>query len=507
MASATHSHIVERATCESAVATFFEHLPSPKDHHEKPLHELLPELEMAMRKFTQVIVAIPDITRCTQLCFVLMEVVALIRRNRNYVTLLYAQLARIAMSMNDNPSDNGPMARQLRYLRWVAKGMKDETSPFRQLGSVNLASAPVRCAACGAESNRRLHCSACLLPADTGVSYGTSYCNSGCQKRHWAVHRLKCRQIRSLKRASDTFDEVFRYALSVTHNPTYTVTLIKADDGALLAEFKGEYTTPSLETMVNGASLPEKRCFDSRRSDYRHNTSIMHAATKQLQRSTKDNSRTTSIQGKSLLLTQQNIGHCLLLESVTFIPKNMTLPVRLAYSKFNSFSALSHHDVIRATLRCGEQYAIDPTSLQFGWKHTITPWETYATQRIRHIDVVNVAHPQPAGTMLASATIQQRNSLLATIAATAPLAALVEIVVHGVNKMLRQQGGIDMQTVCAIKAEAEFVACRARIVGCFRRGIDQVVRERGMGGEPLLCLPKGRDCDDLGAVLRGMDVL
>ena len=131
--------------------------------------------------------------------------------------------------------------------------MKNETSPFCQSTSASSNQLTRRCAACGEACNGTLQCSGCLLPEDTGVASSTAYCNPDCQRSHWAVHRIGCCQTRSFKRASDIFDDVFRYALAVTHNPTYTITSIRVDNGVLLAECNGEYTTPTFMAAANGA--------------------------------------------------------------------------------------------------------------------------------------------------------------------------------------------------------------------------------------------------------------
>jgi len=190
---------------------------------------------------------------------------------------------------------------------------------------------------------------------------------------------------------------------------------------------------------------------------------------------------------------------------VTFSPKNMTLPVRLNHDKFNLFSALSCHDVIRATLPCGAQYAIDPTGLQLGWKHTTTLWEAYAAERIRRIELIEVVHLEPAGSRTVSAMIQGQDPKFNELAATNPLGALFDTVVHGVNKMILQRG-TDIQTICKLKDPSGFASCRAKIVGSFKRGIDQFVHDRELGAWPLLYLPPLNGSDPT-AMLRQLNML
>lgn len=49
------------------------------------------------------------------------------------------------------------------------------------------------------------------------------------------------------------------------------------------------------------------------------------------------------------------------------------------------FAGLTTHIVVRLTLRCGLQFAFDPTAAQYGWREVLSPWESYKTHRMRLI--------------------------------------------------------------------------------------------------------------------------
>lgn len=233
-------------TQNAAVEAFLQGLPSPEDHYGRPLHALLEKIGKAIVDFILIGATVPEDHRSDTEFLLILESVQAISRDLNNLICLYPHLAHIALSLDIKANEDSLVAKQIRYLRWAAKGMNDKTSPFSSAPSAPVDHLPGTCAACGKDTKVVLRCAGCLLPTDGGSPFFTAYCNLDCQKKHWTAHRAQCRQIRSLKRATDVFDTLFRHALSVTHNPTYTVTSIKVDSGILLAECTGDYSSPTL---------------------------------------------------------------------------------------------------------------------------------------------------------------------------------------------------------------------------------------------------------------------
>lgn len=46
-----------------------------------------------------------------------------------------------------------------------------------------------------------------------------------------------------------------------------------------------------------------------------------------------------------------------------------------------SCNAVTRHRLFRITLPSGKQFAFDPTAVQFGWRETLSPWESFLEHR------------------------------------------------------------------------------------------------------------------------------
>ncbi|MDF2434823.1 MAG: hypothetical protein JWP44_4454 [Mucilaginibacter sp.] len=117
---------------------------------------------------------------------------------------LRKKLAALAVSGTIDATNQNPIARHLRYIRWAADGRRDETSPFvtgsqqRPLpttpGFLPLPQGASRCAACGKE-NGTVMCTGCRVTMGGYTTYGVSYCNKQWQTKHWTSHKAKWRRI------------------------------------------------------------------------------------------------------------------------------------------------------------------------------------------------------------------------------------------------------------------------------------------------------------------------
>lgn len=49
------------------------------------------------------------------------------------------------------------------------------------------------------------------------------------------------------------------------------------------------------------------------------------------------------------------------------------------------FGSLWTHNIVRITLPCGLQFALDATGAQYGWREVLSPWPAYKAHRVRVI--------------------------------------------------------------------------------------------------------------------------
>lgn len=67
-----------------------------------------------------------------------------------------------------------------------------------------------------------------------------------------------------------------------------------------------------------------------------------------------------------------------------FYPKNQPKPFHLTSpDREVGVSGITTHVAVRFTLRCGLQFAFDPTGAQIGWREVLSPWNSYQAHRVR----------------------------------------------------------------------------------------------------------------------------
>jgi hypothetical protein len=155
--------------------------------------------------------------------------------------------------------------------------------------------------------------------------------------------------------------------------------------------------------------------------------------------------------------------------------------VRIIHDSFEEFSALSLHEVVRATLPCGAEYAIDTTGSQLGWKHSIVPWDVYKHTRIHYIKSQDLVPPQPLGYIALG--------LDGSRGPPSERRGMAETVAHGVNELLREKAGRpNVEQLLRLK-ESDFTTCREEIVGAMKRGLDSLARDIAQGAQPTLIKP------------------
>lgn len=126
------------------------------------------------------------------------------------------QLAHLAVEKQPNRKDKSKKARQLKYHRWMAHGLKTEMYPFakgKPLGPPSTAriaaiASPTNCAACG-KKGVNMRCPDCNFQDDKYVVKKTVYCNKKCLQDHYNTHQPVCECRRSIYRAARLLNNIF----------------------------------------------------------------------------------------------------------------------------------------------------------------------------------------------------------------------------------------------------------------------------------------------------------
>lgn len=126
------------------------------------------------------------------------------------------QLAHLAVEKQPNRKDKSKKARQLKYHKWLANGLRTEMYPFakgKPLGppsTTRIAAivSPTSCAACG-KMGVNMRCPNCNSQDDKYVVNKTVYCNKKCLEDHYNTHQLVCECRKSVYRAAALLNNIF----------------------------------------------------------------------------------------------------------------------------------------------------------------------------------------------------------------------------------------------------------------------------------------------------------
>lgn len=176
---------------------------------------------------------------------------------------------------------------------------------------------------------------------------------------------------------------------------------------------------------------------------------------------------------------------CSTLEKITIMPKNVAQPIRLIHTNMTEFNNFKVHTVVRATLPCGLQFALDPTCLQFGWKHLIVPWETYVR---RHVHSLRESET----VLLKQLSIGYLNIAHSQRKKPVPM-HMREFMVEDVAHALTRQLGVGMAHVEIRKLlhlnKSDFSTSSAAIISAAKRGLSFILKQIGEGATPRCSWP------------------
>lgn len=165
----------------------------------------------------------------------------------------------------------------------------------------------------------------------------------------------------------------------------------------------------------------------------------------------------------------------------------MDKPVHITHPDWDELNSVMNHEVLLATLACGEVVALDPTGIQFGWKENIAPWDSYLQHRISHLAERQVVPPMRPGSRF---EVSANNMAGAGVTSSAN-SMLMEGVVLGLLPHIKKEFGGVSELLNLEKGE--FNENRNAIITAAHGGLSMLAEEikgsavmmvdpRGLGG-------------------------
>ncbi|KAI0442477.1 hypothetical protein F4803DRAFT_575534 [Xylaria telfairii] len=280
------------------------------------------------------------------------------------------QLAQLAVQKTVQRKDKSFKARQLKYHKWLACGMKNETWPFakekpqgcpstaRIAGLAN----PTTCAACH-KPGANMRCPDCTFQDEKRVVEKTAYCNKKCLKDHYDTHKPICEGRVMVYRAASLLEYIFTaveeatyvYPLGKVYEKNGIVYLV--DDSWDRAGMTGRpIFFPFPKHLVESADL--------------HHALLLWGQCKELSLSLFP------------LIKFLFKSMCRSMDMVFIQSKNVVRPICQVSAGRALNLCLHRHIALKLTLASDEKYVIDLTAAQFGWQEILAPWETWMDLRV-----------------------------------------------------------------------------------------------------------------------------
>ncbi|KAL2022251.1 hypothetical protein VTK56DRAFT_5861 [Thermocarpiscus australiensis] len=348
---------------------------------------------------------------------------------------IYVRLAVLALSSDISDDDQSGKARQLRFLRWWAKGLKDDPSGRYEFLPEN--AALKKCAA--------------------------SYCGQDCQAKDWKQHKPLCRQLRQLRHGVSVFQEIFEHFLTITSLNLAPVKKIVEKDGVVVMEVdieKSDSTAPAGKFV----RFPHELAFSPE---------VSMAAM-------------MFVQCNAVMHTMRPLFEALIRPScaeitrVAFGSKNIERPVRptrrgldLDDLSLDGLNSLNLHEISVVKLPCGVEMALDPTCAQYGWKENISLWSSYRKHRVLEVVERKPLKPEDPTSRIARAADGfgvLRNEMTDELS---PMSLVVEKMVSKLLPQIKDRfGGI--AGFLQLK-ETVFKGAQADVVAVAKQGLSNLI--------------------------------
>ncbi|KAI0857176.1 hypothetical protein F4860DRAFT_528284 [Xylaria cubensis] len=292
---------------------------------------------------------------------------------------LRSELGRLALDTPQIPNDGSAKSQQLKYHAWISQGRKDEDYPFKNKENsggqqLNLPkndhaflpaklTDPQTCANCG-KPDVEAACSGCLVKLDSHIVMKTAYCDKACQTQHWKEHKSQCLGRKKICRAVSLIYDLFvmfqktawidKQVVGITEKQGITHILHdQPDDWA----YQGK---PFVCRFPSDVASSEEHAL----------AALFDSECQQLLSTCKD------------LVNLLLLPLCRTLHEVYFMPRNAHRPTCDMRHDAAHNAMYAQHTVLCATLKSGEQIAIDIAGAQFGWRETVAQWEVWTSHRV-----------------------------------------------------------------------------------------------------------------------------
>ncbi|TRX91305.1 hypothetical protein FHL15_007727 [Xylaria flabelliformis] len=272
---------------------------------------------------------------------------------------LRSELGRLALDTPQIPNDGSAKSRQLKYHAWISQGRKDEEYPFKNkensegeqldLPKNDHAFLPAKltdpktCANCG-KPDVEAACSGCLVTLDSHIVMKTAYCDKACQTQHWKEHKSQCLGRKKICRAVSLIYDLFGIT-NILHD--------EPDEWA----YQGK---PFVCRFPSDMASSEEHAL----------AVLLDSECQQLLSTCKG------------LVNLLLLPLCRTLHEVYFMPRNAHRPTCDMRHDAAYNAMYAQHTVLCATLKSGEQIAIDIAGAQFGWRETVAQWEAWTSHRV-----------------------------------------------------------------------------------------------------------------------------
>lgn len=304
--------------------------------------------------------------------------------------MLRSEIGQFALDKPQIPDDGSAKSQQLKYHAWISQGRKDEEYPFKNKEDskgqgVDLAghaflpaklTDPRICANC-AKPGTTNACGGCLVELDCHVVMKTAYCNKDCQTQHWKEHKSQCLWRRKICRAVSLIYDFFIMVQKGAWIDKQIVSIIEKQGITTIIHsqpnewaFQGK---PFVCRFPSGMAPSEEHALavllDSECQQLL--TTFQGLVNLFLLRERNPFPKTV-LQYRSRL-TRVITALCQTLEEVQIMPRNAYRPtcdMRHDQARNNMYS---EHTVLRATLKSGEQMAIDIAGAQVSFISRLFP--------------------------------------------------------------------------------------------------------------------------------------
>ncbi|KAK5636979.1 hypothetical protein RRF57_012691 [Xylaria bambusicola] len=384
-------------------------------------------------------------------------------------TTLRSELGRLALEKPQIQDDGSMKSQQLKYHAWISRGRKDEEYPFKPKGSleeqqvdltkVNHAFLPAKltdpkiCANC-AKPNAQSACSGCLVELDSHVVMKMAYCDKACQTQHWEHHKPQCLGRRKVCRAISLLYDLFVMFQKKAWIEKQVTGIVEKN--GITTILHGETNEWALQGKPFICNFPS----DMAPSEQHALAVLFDSECQQL---------FSTCQGLVSLLL---LPLCKMVEEVNIIPRNAHRPTNDMRNDTSHNAMYNAHSVLRATLKSGEQMAIDIAGAQYGWRETAAPWAVWTSHR-----VTGKACPHPWGH--AQQTMQTLYPLLASQfiqVSESQRSSLAQSMQTAVENKMKENKVTSAGRLYKL-GDAAFAACKGAIMSSAEEALNNGLRQ------------------------------